>query len=69
MQKAAVIDLAAFRDKKAAHEQFAGKRKPVASTHGQAPGNEALPERLQKIKTSLERINKLMHDLKSFDKK
>jgi hypothetical protein len=69
MQKAAVIDLAAFRDKKAAHEHFAGKRKPVASTHGQAQGSDALPERLQKIKSSLERINKLMQDLKGLDKK
>lgn len=68
MSKATVVDLASFRNKKLADESFSGHRKPL--TVGQ--GSEAqgtLPERLQRIKSSLDRINKLMQDLKGLEKK
>ncbi len=69
MSKATVVDLASFRNKKIAHETFSGSRKPLGTTQ---VGNEAsgtLPERLQKIKSSLDRINRLMQDLKNLEKK
>jgi hypothetical protein len=69
MSKATVVDLASFRNKKIAHESFSGNRKPLGATHKAEEGSGTLPERLQKIKSSLDRINRLMQDLKSLEKK
>jgi len=69
MSNTTVVDLASFRNKKAAHESFSGKRKPLDATHGVKNENGDLSERLTRIRSSLDRINRLMADLKEMQKK
>lgn len=69
MSNTTVVDLASFRNKKVAQESFAGSRKPLAATHGAKNENGDLSERLTRIRSSLDRINRLMADLKGLDKK
>jgi hypothetical protein len=70
-----VVDLAAFRKKKEiAVELTKGGRNPLYVSHltgkvsGKAEGSEAsspdFGDRLQRIRSSLEKINRLMADLK-----
>ena len=72
--QAAVVDLASFRKKKAVDQEFARDRQPLYVSHltGKATGNPHAKrgetgdfgDRLQRIRTSLEKINRLMGELK-----
>ena len=69
-----VVSLASFRQKKSADDQLARGRKPLYVSHMQgkvtgsphlnAPEAGDFGDRLQRIRTSLEKINGLMAELK-----
>ena len=73
-----VVDLASFRKKKEVGEELTrGGRKPLYVSHltgkvtgsqqaspGQAEGQADFGDRLQRIRSSLEKINRLMSELK-----
>lgn len=70
-----VVDLASFRKKKDTNEEFArGGRKPLyvshltgkvtGSPHLKGPQSPDFGDRLQRIRSSLEKINRLMGELK-----
>lgn len=72
--QAPVVDLASFRKKKAVDQEFARDRQPLYVSHltGKVTGNPHAKrgetgdfgDRLQRIRTSLEKINRLMTELK-----
>ena len=73
-----VVDLAAFRAKKVLEEQLARGRSPLfvshlegkvtGSPHLKGPKPEDFGDRLSRIRTSLEKINRLMTELKKISK-
>ena len=73
-----VLNLNSFREKKALEEGFSGDRKPLfvshldgkvkGSPHFQRPSAEDFGDRLQRIRTSLDKINLLMAELKKQSK-
>ncbi len=72
--QAPVVDLASFRKKKATEGEFARGREPLyvshlegkvtGSPHTKRPDAEGFGDRLTRIRSSLEKINRLMADLK-----
>ena len=73
-KEASVVDMASFRKKKSIDQEFARDRKPLyvshltgkvtGNPHGKRPESGDFGDRLQRIRTSLEKINRLMSDLK-----
>jgi hypothetical protein len=73
-----IVDLAAFRAKKDVQEQLARGRDPLfvshldgkikGSPHLSRPKAEDFGDRIQRIRTSLEKINRLMTELKKISK-
>jgi hypothetical protein len=69
-----VVDLADFRKKKTTDEELARGRKPLYVSHGtgkisgsphmKRPESADFGDRLSRIRSSLEKINKLMSELK-----
>jgi hypothetical protein len=69
-----IVDLASFRQKKASDDDLARGRKPLyvshmkgkvtGSPHLKSPEASDFGDRLQRIRTSLEKINSLMVELK-----
>lgn len=61
-----VVDLTSFRQKKKMDEELARGRTPLYSTYlPEKPASEEdFGARMQRIRESLEKINKLMSDLK-----
>lgn len=69
-----IVDLSSFRKKKEIEQDLAQGRRPLfvshadrkmtGSPHLRNPEAEDFGDRLQKIRSSLERINKLMAELK-----
>lgn len=65
-----VIDMSSFRQKKATEQEFGRGRTPLYVSHltgkvsGGKPPSGDLGERLQRIRASLEKINRLMKELK-----
>lgn len=69
-----VVDLASFRKKKEVGDEFARGRKPLyvshltgkvtGSPHLKGPESPDFGDRLQRIRSSLDKINRLMTDLK-----
>ena len=69
-----VVDLAAFRKKKDVGEEFARGRQPLyvshltgkvtGSPHLKGPESPDFGDRLQRIRSSLDKINRLMTELK-----
>lgn len=69
-----VVDLAAFRKKKEVGDEFARGRQPLyvshltgkvtGSPHLKGPESPDFGDRLQRIRSSLDKINRLMTDLK-----
>ena len=65
-----VIDMSSFRQKKAAEQEFGRGRSPLYVSHltGKANGGKQpsgdFGERLHRIRASLEKINRLMGELK-----
>lgn len=73
--EAQVVDLASFRKQKTTEAEFArGGRKPLyvshlngkvsGSPHMKRPDSSDFGDRLQRIRSSLEKINRLMSELK-----
>jgi len=70
--EAAVFDLSAFRKKKQTDDELAHGRKPLYVSHlqGKVQGEEHLKQdpdfgdRLTRIRSSLDKINRLMSELK-----
>lgn len=73
-----VLDFTAFKNKKVTDDNFARGRTPLyvshadgkvtGSPHFKRPDHEDFGDRLQRIKTSLEKINQLMADLRKSGK-
>jgi hypothetical protein len=73
-KEASVVDMASFRKKKSLDQEFARDRKPLYVSHltgkvsGSPNGKKTetgdFADRLQRIRSSLEKINRLMGDLK-----
>ena len=74
-----VIDFSQFKEKKLLDESIARGRTPLylshldgkvrgKSPHFKRPSSDDLGDRMQRIKTSLEKINFLMNELKKSDK-
>jgi len=69
-----VVDLAKFREKKSVTEELARGRNPLfvshldgkvkGSPHLERPKAEDFGDRVQRIRSSLEKINRLMSELK-----
>jgi len=65
-----VIDMSSFRQKKAAEQEFGRGRSPLYISHltgkvtGGKPQTGDFGERLHRIRASLEKINRLMSELK-----
>lgn len=69
-----VVDLSSFRKKKETAEEFARGRSPLYVSHtsgkisgsksGEASSEDNFGDRYQRIKSSLEKINRLMAELK-----
>lgn len=67
-----VVDLSSFRKKKAAQEELARGRNPLyvshltgkVTGHSQTAPSPDFGDRLQRIRSSLEKINRLMSELK-----
>lgn len=72
--KSSVVDMASFRKKKTMDQELARDRKPLYVSHltGKITGNPEgkgtepgdFGDRLQRIRSSLEKINRLMSELK-----
>jgi len=74
-QKSQIVDFSKFKKKKEKETEFTRGRKPLYVSHlsGKVSGNEREEEenfgdRLERIKSSLERINTLMSELKKMSK-
>ena len=76
--EAKVLDFNSFREKKALEESLTDERTPLfvshlngkikGSPHFKRPSSEDFGDRIQRIRTSLEKINALMAELKKQSK-
>lgn len=70
-----VISLANFKSKKSTEEDLSRSRRPLYVSHlkgtasSEKSANADLGDRISRIKSSLDRINNLMKDLKSMTQK
>jgi len=66
-----VIDFQKYRDNKKIQQYLSEAREPLYKSHNKeqkTENNEDFGHRLQRIRNSLEKINRLMHELKQMSK-